>query len=66
MSEKRFKKGYNFSCVDTETGKSYWYACNLCGLLNRQQSIITKQERRIRVLENLLTNMGVKWVVDDE
>lgn len=35
MSEKRFKKGSNLSCVDTETGKSYWYACNLCGLLNR-------------------------------
>ena len=34
--------------------------------LNEQQAIINKQERRIRVLENLLTNMGVKWVDDGE
>lgn len=34
MSEKRFKTGINLSCVDTETGKTYWYACNLRGLLN--------------------------------
>lgn len=33
--------------------------------LNEQQTIINKQERRIMVLENLLTNMGIKWV-DDE
>ena len=40
MSEQRFKKGMNLSCVDTETGKSYWYACNLCDLLNEQQKEI--------------------------
>lgn len=34
MSEKRFKTGINLSCIDTETGKTYWYACNLRGLLN--------------------------------
>lgn len=34
MSEKRFKEGINFSCVDIETETTYWYACNLCGLLN--------------------------------
>ena len=33
--------------------------------LNEQQAIINKQERRIMVLENLLTNMGIKWVDDD-
>lgn len=40
MSEKRFQKGMNLSCVDAEAGKSYWYACNLCGLLNEQQKEI--------------------------
>lgn len=40
MSDKRFKKGYNLSCRDTETGKSYYYACNLSGLLNRYQTTI--------------------------
>ena len=46
MSEKRFKKGDNLSCVDTETKKSYYYPCNLCGLLNEQQATINhlKQE----------------------
>lgn len=34
--------------------------------IGEQQAIINKQERRIIVLENLLTNMGVKWVDDDE
>ena len=34
MSEQRFKKGVNLSCIDTKTGKTYWYACNLRGLLN--------------------------------
>lgn len=40
MSDKRFKKGDNLSCRDTETGKSYYYACNLSGLLNRYQTTI--------------------------
>ena len=44
MSDKRFQKGLNLSCFDTETRKSYWYACNLCGLLNEQQSIIDEQK----------------------
>lgn len=34
--------------------------------VDEQQATIDKQERRIMVLENLLTNMGVKWVDDDE
>lgn len=34
--------------------------------ISEQQATINKQERRIIVLENLLTNMGVKWVDDDE
>ena len=34
--------------------------------INKQQATINKQKRRIEVLENLLTNMGVKWVDDDE
>ena len=32
---------------------------------NEQQATINKQKRRIEVLENLLTNMCVKWVDDD-
>lgn len=31
-----------------------------------KEEIIKEQERRIIVLENLLTNIGVKWVDDDE
>ena len=42
MSEKRFKRGVNLSCVDTETGETYWYACNLCGFLDRQQATISQ------------------------
>ena len=34
--------------------------------VDEQQATIDKQERRIMVLENLLTNMGVKWVGDDD
>lgn len=47
MGEKRFKKGINLSCVDSETGKSYWYACNLCDLLNEQQDIINKLKKEL-------------------
>lgn len=47
MGEKRFKKGINLSCIDTETGKYYWYACNLCDLLNRQQAIINKLQNEL-------------------
>ena len=32
--------------------------------LNEKEEIIKEQERRIIVLENLLTNIGVKWVDD--
>ena len=80
MGEKRFKKGINFSCVDTETRKSYWYACNLCGLLNEQQDTIDKQELRLQHLEELLElsenlnksyrekliDMNLIMVIDDE
>ena len=38
----------------------------LLKLVDNQQAIIQKQERRIEALENLLTNMGVKWVGDDD
>ena len=34
--------------------------------LNEKEEIIKEQERRIIVLENLLTNIGVKWVDDDK
>ena len=34
--------------------------------IGEQQAIIDKQEKRIMALENLLTNMGVKWVGDDD
>ena len=34
--------------------------------IDEQQAIIDKQEKRIMALENLLTNMGVKWVGDDD
>ena len=50
MSDKRFKKGMNLSCFDTETGKFYWYACNLCGLLNNQQAIISALKEENEVL----------------
>lgn len=53
MSEKRFKKGINLSCVDTEAGKSYWYACNLCGLLNK---LVEENEQLKQILENLNLN----------
>lgn len=38
----------------------------LTELLNEKEEIIKEQERRIIVLENLLTNIGVKWVDDDK
>lgn len=65
MSEKRFQKGDNLSCIDTETGKSYWYACNLCGLLNEQQAIIEEQNKEIEessafIIEQRKENKRVK------
>ena len=35
-------------------------------LVDEQQATIEAKERRIMILENLLTQMGVKWVDDDE
>lgn len=34
--------------------------------ISEQQATIEAKERRIMILENLLTNMGVKWVDDDD
>lgn len=51
MSEKRFKKGINLSCVDTETGKTYWYACNLRGLLNELAEENKQLKQRNKFLE---------------
>ncbi len=54
MSDKRFKKGDNLSCRDTETGKSYYYACNLSGLLNRYQTTIQElQEENEQLREKV-------------
>lgn len=73
MSVKRFVQmkefnGFSDICDNGEfiCSVRVEYAPKLVGLLNEQQVIINKQERRIMVLENLLTNMGVKWVDDDE
>ena len=67
MSEKRFEKWNDNSCKvkdNLENTLLNWE--DVVKKLNEQQAIINKQERRIRVLENLLTNIGVKWVDDDE
>lgn len=65
MSEKRFKSGDNLSCVDTGTGKSYYYPCNLVGLLNEQQSTITKLkelngDKGKRIISLIRTNKTLK------
>ena len=68
MSEKRFQKGENLSCVDTETGKSYWYACNLCGLLNEQQSEINSLKMELELIsgEKLFSRREVERKVDEQ
>ncbi|WP_407462519.1 hypothetical protein [Methanobrevibacter sp.] len=66
MSEKRFQKGMNLSCVDTETGKNYWYACNLCGLLNEQQTIIEALKRENDKLYHWKSNDTLKEPVTYE
>lgn len=69
--------GYTDKCLfEEESFDKHLQRFNLdevCEKLNEQQAIISilkeeneQQERRIEVLENLLTNMGVKWVDDDE
>ena len=67
MSKKRFERWNDCSCKvkDNQEGILLRWE-DVVDLLNEQQAIINKQERRIRVLENLLTNIGVKWVDDDE
>lgn len=66
MSEKRFKSGDNLSCVDTGTGKSYYYPCNLVGLLNEQQATISalkEENKQLKCindqLEERLENSGI-------
>ena len=67
MSEKRFERWNDHSCkVKDNQEDTFLNWGDVVDLLNEQQAIINKQERRIRVLENLLTNIGVKWVDDDE
>lgn len=56
MSDERFKTGINLSCVDTETGKTYWYACNLRGLLNEQQATIEQLKSVLRKECNIITD----------
>ncbi len=58
MSEKRFQKGMNLSCFDTETGKSYWYACNLCSLLNEQQATIEQLQEENELLKQRIRDMN--------
>ena len=68
MSEKRFEFYSDekiIGVLDTVTGKTF-NSFEIVDVLNIQQATINKQKRRIEVLENLLTNMGVKWVDDDE
>ena len=68
MSEKRFKLKENLDDVLIEDmiTQSQYSIYGIVDLLNEQQATINKQERRIMVLENLLTNMSVKWVDDDD
>ena len=72
MSEKRFR--FEKECtVNFFTEKGVFYnnerpmgANEIIALLNSLSEENEQQERRIEVLENLLTNMGVKWVGDDD
>ena len=73
MSEKRKIQRFNLdegriweAIEGLSPFKTTYTLEEVCEKLNEQQAIINKQERRIRVLENLLTNIGVKWVDDDE
>ena len=71
MSEKQFYITDTGLGLDTVSDEMYSFGdeedfCRLFDKLNEQQAIINKQERRIMVLENLLTNMGIKGVDDDE
>ena len=62
MSDKRFEKWNDHSCkVKDNQEETLLNWEDVVQKLNEQQAIINKQERRIRVLENLLTNIGVKW-----
>lgn len=54
--------GYTDKCLFEEESFDKY----LTERLNEKEEIIKEQERRIIVLENLLTNIGVKWVDDDE
>lgn len=54
--------GYTDKCLFKEEN----FDKHLAERLNEKEEIIKEQERRITVLENLLTNIGVKWVDDDE
>lgn len=58
MSEKRFKGGDNLSCVDTGTGKSYYYPCNLVGLLNEQQATISALKEENEQLRGINKEIG--------
>lgn len=59
MSEKQFKKRVNLSCIDTETGKTYWYACNLRGLLNELTEENERLRKQIQNYEQLISNSYV-------
>ena len=65
MGEKRFTLDELY-CYVIQDNKKRLTDKQVVDLLNEQQAIINKQERRIMVLENLLTNMGIKWVDDGE
>lgn len=54
--------GYTDKCLFEEESFDKY----LTERLNEKEEIIKEQERRIIVLENLLTNIGVKWVDDYE
>lgn len=53
------------NCVRDEDGNEYNLQ-EMIAILNDQQATIEAKERRIMILENLLTRIGVQWVDDDE
>lgn len=62
MSEQRFKKGVNLSCIDTETGKTYWYACNLRGLLNE----LAEENEQLKEELKLEQDFASRWQKESE
>ena len=61
MSKQRFKKGVNLSCIDIETGKTYWYACNLRGLLNELAEENEQLKQELKIYRRIATCSNCKY-----